>query len=583
MEAFKWLFSQAGEKKSELTMSVILAILSSLAGACPYFVIVKILENLLNGNRDIKTYAVLCLLSALFWILSSAFHALSTASSHKATFHILCVLRKKTLDKLARMPLGDVLNKGTGSLKSTIMERIDAMETPLAHILPEFTAGLITPLIIVIIIFTMNWKMGLISLITLPLGMACYMGMMIGYEASYTRAINATKNLNDTTVEYINGIQVIKVFGKTQSSYEKFVLAAKEGANAYIDWMRSCIGFHAFALRITPNTLISVLPLGTLLYMHGTISEITLISVIILSIGLITPLVNCMSYSDDIATLGTTVKEVREILDAKELERPQTLQEEIKDASIKLENVHFSYGEKEVLHGINMDIPQGSYVALVGPSGSGKSTIARLIAQLWDIDEGKISFGNVDTKQIPLDLFNKRVSYVSQNNYLFDQSVKDNIRMGADREVTDEEVIDIAKKAGCHDFIMNLENGYETIVGSSGGHLSGGERQRISIARAMMKDPDVIILDEATAYTDPESEALIQRSISKLVKGKTLIVIAHRLSTIKDADKIYVIQNGNIAEEGKHEALLKENGLYKTMWDAHINVKDGGEGTCLEA
>ena len=270
--------------------------------------------------------------------------------------------------------------------------------------------------------------------------------------------------------------------------------------------------------------------------------------------------------------MGTIFGEVRAILEAPEMERPSDAPAPAEN-TLKLNEVRFSYEEKEILHGINMEIPEGSYVALVGPSGSGKSTIARLIASLWDVGSGSITLGGKDIREISEEAYSDRVAFVSQDNYLFNMTVRENIRAGK-AGATDEEVEKAARESGCHEFIMNLENGYDTMVGSSGGHLSGGERQRISIARAMLKAAPIVILDEATAYTDPENEAVIQRSVSRLTEGKTLIVIAHRLSTVTGADRIYVIQDGNVADSGTHEELLSHNGLYKKMWNAHMEVKD---------
>ena len=338
--------------------------------------------------------------------------------------------------------------------------------------------------------------------------------------------------------------------------------------------MRKCNVYMTFAMCIMPATMLSVLPIGGIMAMHGTITTADFITVIILTVGLIEPLLGVMSYSDDIAQMDTIVTEVRSIIDAPEMKRPEKLTKNFSGGDIVLDNVRFSYSDKEVLHGISMTIPEGGFVALVGPSGSGKSTAARLIASLWDTDSGSISLGGVDIKDIPLDELNDRIAYVSQDNFLFDLSVRENIRIGR-QDATDKEVEEAAKKCGCHDFIMGLENGYDTVVGTSGGHLSGGERQRIAIARAMLKNAGIIILDEATAYTDPENEAIIQRSVSRLVSGKTLIVIAHRLSTVKNADCIYVINDGVIAEQGTHEQLLGSNGLYSSMWKAHISAKDG--------
>lgn len=298
--------------------------------------------------------------------------------------------------------------------------------------------------------------------------------------------------------------------------------------------------------------------------------------IIVLSFGVMQPLMTAFSYTDDIAQVRTIVGEVSEVLSCEDMQRPEKAAKLPYDNSIELKNVRFAYHDKEVLHGIDLHIEQGTVNALVGPSGSGKSTIARLIASLWDVTDGSVELGGVDIRTLPLAECTKRIANVSQDNYLFDLSVMDNIRMGR-KGATDEEVINAAKKCGCHEFIMSLENGYQTVCGASGGHLSGGERQRISITRAMLKDAPVVILDEATSYTDPENEAVIQSALAKLVKGKTVIVVAHRLSTIADADQIIVVNQGHIEAAGTQEELLKSCPLYKTMWDAHISVKDNGE------
>lgn len=572
--SFVWLLSQSGERKGKFTASVILAALSMLCGIVPYYFIARIVKDLLTGSTDKSAYIINCLIILALWLGHALFHALSTANSHLATFHTLAVIRKKALDKLAKMPLGNVISQPSGALKSTIVERIDSIETTLAHILPEFTTGIGAPVIILIYTFCISWKLGLAALITVPLGIVCYALMMFGYEENYSRTVRATKALNAVTTEYIKGIEVIKVFGKAQSSYEKFAAAAKESAASFVDWMRKCNVYMTFAMCIMPATMLSVLPIGGIMTMHGTISTADFITVIILTVGLIEPLIGVMSYSDDIAQMDTIVTEVRSILDAPEMARPEKLTKEIRGGDIVLDDVHFSYAEKEIMHGISMTVHQGEFIALVGPSGSGKSTVARLIASLWDVNGGSISFGGVNIKDIPLDDYNKRIAYVSQDNYLFDLTVRENIRLG-NQEATDAEVEEAAKQCGCHDFIMGLESGYDTLVGTSGGHLSGGERQRIAIARAMLKNAEIIILDEATAYTDPENEAIIQRSVAKLVEGKTLIVIAHRLSTVKNADRLYVIKDGMIAEQGTHEELLADGGLYSAMWAAHILAKDG--------
>ena len=399
------------------------------------------------------------------------------------------------------------------------------------------------------------------------------MFMMVGYQESFQNTINKTKILNDTAVEYINGIEVIKAFGKAQSSYEKFEVAAKEGADCYVEWMRRCNVPFCIAMVVMPCTALATVPIGGFLFMKGSLSLSTLVMCLILSMGLVTPLITVMSYSDDIGKMGSILGEVTGVLSWEEQLRPINDNKQIKDYSICLENVRFSYREKEVLHGVNLKIESGTVNALVGPSGSGKSTIAKLIASLWDVDSGSIKIGGVDISELSLKNYNRKIAYVSQDNYLFDNTIRENIRMG-DLNATDKQVEQAAKDCGCHEFIMALPDGYDTIVGSAGGQLSGGERQRISIARAMLKNAPIIILDEATAYTDPENEALIQHSVAKLIKGKTLIVIAHRLSTIVDADQIFVIENGTVAETGTHNELLANGEIYSNMWRAHMSVKD---------
>ena len=572
--AVSWIAEFAEDRKMYYALSVLTAALGVLCGIAPYFFIADIIKKLLAGTRVFGVFAADLVLIMLFWALRVVLHAVSTSLSHKATFRVLAEIRTRCCDKLARLPLGSVLDIPSGSLKNTLVERVDSIETTLAHVVPEFTGNLFGPLCVLIYLFFIDWRMALVSLISLPIGIIFGSCMWIGYEASWKRVIDKTKALNDTAVEYINGIEVIKVFGKVKSSYDRFVVAAKEGASCFIDWMRRANIFFTLTMVITPATLLFVLPAGGFFVKNGSLAASDFIQIIILSIGLITPLITAMSYTDDMAKVSVVIGEVSDILERKELSRPDKMTEEPEGNAIRLDGVRFAYREKEVLHGISLEIPDGSVCALVGPSGSGKSTIAKLIASLWDAGEGVITLGGVDIRKIPLEAYNRRIAFVSQDNYLFNESVRENIRMGKEG-ASDKEVEEAAKKSGCHEFIESLEHGYDTIVGDSGGHLSGGERQRIAIARAMLKDAPVVILDEATSYTDPENEAVIQSSVAKLVKGKTLLVIAHRLSTIKDSDKIFVIKDGKLDDEGTHRELLSRGGLYAKMWEAHISVKDG--------
>ena len=570
---FTWLKNIIKQKRGWYIISVSAAILGVFFAMAPYFIIGNIMVNLLEGVRDYSIYLNLCLVIMIVWIFRILFHNISTFISHKITFAMLADIRKNLCEKLYKLPLGYVKDIPSGSLKNIIVERVDSMEITLAHMIPELTANILGPVCIVIYLFFLDWRMALASLITVPVGIIAYMGMFKNMDERYNNTIVKTKVLNDTAVEYINGIEVIKVFGKAQSSYDKFVLAAKEGADCFIEWMRECIRYSATAMSLLPATLVGILPIGVYLYNKGSLLGPVFVLIIILSFGIVAPLITCSAFAEDLAKVGTIMSEISSVMEEKDMERPKNFERKLGNADVELRAVRFGYHKKEVLHGIDMKIDDGNVVALVGPSGSGKSTIAKLIAGLWDTGEGNILIGGVNTKEIPLDVQNKFIAYVSQDNYLFDLSIRENIRLG-NPKASDKEVEEIAKKSGCHDFIMNLSDGYETVVGGAGGHLSGGERQRISIARAMLKDAKLIILDEATAYTDPENEALIQSAVAKLSQNKTMIVIAHRLSTIKDVDKIYVINDGKVEAANTHDELLKSSKLYKDMWEAHIEVKD---------
>ena len=570
---FTWLKNIIKQKRGWYIISVSAAILGVFFAMAPYFIIGNIMVNLLEGVKDYSIYLNLCLVIMIVWLFRILFHNISTFISHKITFAMLADIRKNLCEKLYKLPLGYVKDIPSGSLKNIIVERVDSMEITLAHMIPELTANILGPICIVIYLFFLDWRMALASLITVPVGIIAYMGMFKNMDERYNNTIVKTKVLNDTAVEYINGIEVIKVFGKAQSSYDKFVLAAKEGADCFIEWMRECIRYSATAMSLLPATLVGILPIGVYLYNKGSLLGPVFVLIIILSFGIVAPLITCSAFAEDLAKVGTIMSEISSVMEEKDMERPKNFEHKLGNANVELRAVRFGYHKKEVLHGIDMKIDDGNVVALVGPSGSGKSTIAKLIAGLWDTVEGNILIGGVNTKEIPLDVQNKFIAYVSQDNYLFDLSIRENIRLG-NPKASDKEVEEIAKKSGCHDFIMNLSDGYETVVGGAGGHLSGGERQRISIARAMLKDAKLIILDEATAYTDPENEALIQSAVAKLSKNKTMIVIAHRLSTIKDVDKIYVINDGKVETANTHDELLKSSKLYKDMWEAHIEVKD---------
>lgn len=559
-----------------LICAVVSALVGVAAGMLPYFAAAQIIVHLLAGDREMSLYVMWLLAALVGYAVRTLLYNLALSVSHKATFSILKTIRQRILEKLPRLPLGTVMDMSGGKMKQIIVDQVDNMETTLAHLFPEMTANVAGPVLILTYLLILNWRMALLSLVSIPVGMAFAMAVMGSYAADYEGAVRTTQDMDNTIVEYIGGIEVIKAFNQGRNSYAKFVDRVKANAQYYYNWMKKSQFGMCTAYAIVPATLITILPVGWIFYANGSLSAEHFITTVILSLGVAGPLLAAMNFVDTLAQVGTTVSAVDELLLAREQHHKEQ-RVEIAGCDIELSHVSFGYHtDQEILHDINLTIPAGTMTALVGPSGSGKSTIAKLIAGFWDADSGTVMIGGTDEKEIPLEQLYDQAAFVSQDNYLFDESVRDNIRMGR-LSATDAEVEAAAKASGCDGFIRSLESGYDTKVGGGGAHLSGGERQRIAIARAMLKDAPIVILDEATAYIDPENEAVIQQAIAGLVKGKTVIVIAHRLSTIKDADQIVVVKDGGIEAVGKHEELRKSCPLYESMWQAHIGAKDGDE------
>ena len=419
-----WILTWADQKKSDYMWSVILAIANVVFRIIPYFMIADVVKMFLDEEKDLQKYLMEAVYIAGSFMISELFHSLSTTCSHKATFAVLSNIRKSCCDKLARVPLGYVKDTPSGSFKNIMVERIDSIETTLAHVVPEFTSNLLAPVIILIYFFMTDWRLALWSFVPVIIGFLSFLGMMIDYQPSFERTVRTTKDLNDAAVEYIDGIEVIKAFGKTKSSYAKFTKAARACADSFISWMKRCSLFQALLFVVMPYTLLTVLPMGAHYVDNGTLDISAFVMCIILSLGIVGPLITVGSYIDDLGKIGVIVGEVTGILEHPELERPQTGKAVPKDNSITLENVKFAYYDKEILHGINMELKAGTVNAIVGPSGSGKSTIAKLIASLWDVDSGSIKIGGVDIRQIALPEFNNRIAYVSQDNYLFNETVR---------------------------------------------------------------------------------------------------------------------------------------------------------------
>lgn len=565
----------AGPYKGRYALSICLSVLGVASGLVPYYAAAQMLIGLIGTERSFSFYIFWGTVAAVGYLAKSTFAILSTSVSHTATFLALRDIRKQIVDKFSRMPMGTLLNTPSGQLKDTLVDRVEGLETPLAHLLPEMSANVLVPVFIVVYLFVLDWRMALISLITIPVGMVFMATILKTYPQQYEGSVKINQRMNNAVVEYVNGIEVIKAFNQSAASYGKYSDAVHENADYFYKWMKSCQWAMASYNAICPAVLITVLPAGVLFYAAGSITSANLITIIILSLGIVGPLIAASNFADSLGMVGTVVNEIAALLDGPELVRP-TQPVSLDSQEIRLNDVSFSYnndGDNAIQH-IDLTIKPGTVTALVGPSGSGKSTITKLIAGFWDVGAGSITLGGKDLRTIPQKQLADQIAYVSQDNYLFDDTIRENIRMGR-LSASDAEVEEVAKAAGCDAFIRRLENGYDTNVGGAGGHLSGGERQRIAIARAMLKNAPIIILDEATAYIDPENEAVVQQAVSKLVAGKTLIIIAHRLSTITDSDQIVVMKDGSISGIGTHDELLKTSELYREMWQAHIGAKDG--------
>ena len=553
--------------------SIILAVLGVACQMVPYFCVAHIVTMMLSGEQNFSRYVTAGIIALCGYFGKMLFSCLSTTISHIATYYTLRDLRENITAKLARVPMGTILDTPSGQYKTTIVDRVEGMESTFAHLIPEMTANVLVPLVIVVYLFVMDWRMALLSLVTLVVGLAVMSAGMKNYPVKWEGAVKAGKLMANAIVEYIGGIEVVKAFSQSAGSYKKYSDAVNYNANYYVDWMRENQKTMSAYNAILPSVLICVLPCGFAFWLSGSLELSTFLSIVIFSLGLIGPIIAAFTFTDDLAVLGTNVEEISQLLNAEELNHKET-PIKLEDTGISLRSVSFSYdGTTEVLHDVNLAIHPGTMTALVGPSGSGKSTVAKLIAGYWDVTSGSITLGGHELKDIPLSEISDQISYVSQDNYLFNRSIRENVRMGKP-SATDAEVEQAAKQSGCDAFIRKLDNGYDTIVGSAGSHLSGGERQRIAIARAMLKNAPVVILDEATAYIDPENEALVQKAISALTVGKTLIVIAHRLSTIVGADNIVVVKDGTVHAQGTHEKLLETCLLYRDMWQAHIGAKD---------
>ena len=568
--AIRQLFAFVGERNSKMRISILLAVLGEMFGIVPFLMVALLADELYRGTATIQRVLFFSGIAAICQLIKMLLTWRSSLMSHKISFTILKNIREAITDRMAKVPMGVMLETPTGTFKNLIVDNVAKLEDSMAHFMPELPSNIAAPLCSILLIFILDWRMGLASLITIPLGILFFAAMMRGYGPRMENYMRSAHDMNSSLVEYVSGIQVIKAFNRSASSYGKYSKSVNYFHDSTMEWWSQCWFWNAAARAVLPSTLLGTLPVGAWLYMEGTLSLPVFLISLVVPLGFVAPLMKVSEAMEQVSMIKGNLEQVTAFLKTPELVRPSE-PVSLGERTYQFEDVHFGYKETEVLHGISFQTRPGTMTAIVGPSGSGKSTIAKLMAGFWDVTSGSVRFGGQDIRQIPFEQLMGEISYVAQDNFLFDKSIRENIRMG-NPAATDEEVEDAAKAANCHDFIMQLEQGYDTLAGDAGDRLSGGERQRITIARAMLKPSSVVILDEATAYADPENEALIQQAISKLVAGKTLIVVAHRLNTIRNADQILVVANGNIAGRGTQEELLRECPIYQKMWQDYAGT-----------
>ncbi len=575
------LLSFAGPCKGKMILSVFCAILSVGGGFVPFWAVYEILILFIDQTVTLRDIQFWCLVGVAGYLVRVVCFGVSTILAHISAYTILEGLRLKIADRLMRAPLGEVMGRRIGYLKNIIMDKVDDIEPPLAHMIPELTSNLLLPLAIFVWMLVIDWRLGLSVLIAPILSMIPMAFLMRNYNSQYAAYMEANNHVNSVIIEYVEGIEVVKAFNQSTSSYEKFVGAVESFKGFTLDWFRSTWKTMNLMLAIMPTTLVGVLPVGLLLNRAGQITPAELAMGIILSLSIVGPLMKVTTFINEAKSMEYAVEAANELLNLPVLPDSGKMVP-LRHTDIVLQDVSFSYGmngseENDVLHRINLTMPEGSFTALVGPSGGGKSTIARLIARFWDVTGGSISIGGRNIKEHSIRQLSELVSFVTQDNFLFNCSLKENIRLG-NPNATDAEVFAAARAACCDEFIARLEKGYDTSAGDAGKRLSGGEKQRIAIARAILKNAPIVILDEATAFTDPQNEDKIQKSIMALSQGKTLLVIAHRLSTIQNADQIVVLQKGQIVDCGKQEELLARCPLYADLWQAHIGAKNWSVG-----
>ena len=564
----KKLFYYGKENNKTTILSIILLFFAALLLILPFLFIYQTIYAIVSEQKITTIFVLKEAMAILIClIIQAVLYVKGLSLSHKAAYGTIMNIRVSLQNKMEKLPLGIIESKGVGAFKKIFTDDIDSFEQLLAHAIPEGISNALGTLLVLLGIFSCDWRLGVLVLIIVPLGLIPVMLMYKIGNKGMANYYTASQIMNNTIIEYVNGMEVVKVFNKSGESYKKLKTAVNNYRDYTLKWYRSCWPFMAIYQSFLPYTLLFALPVGSILVMKGIVGVAPFILALCLALGLGAPLLRTISFMSVVPQIRYKIEELEKVLDSPPVKEGQNFYQG-KSYDICFEHVFFRYDEKEVLHDINLNIKTNTKVALVGESGAGKSTLAKLLIHYYDVNNGKIMIGNQNICDMRLEALNELIAYVSQDNLLFNMSLMENIRIGKPT-ASDEEVVAAAKKAQCMDFINRLSEGIYTKAGDSGNKLSGGERQRITLARAILKDAPIIVLDEATAFTDSENEIKIESVLSELVKHKTLIVIAHRLTTIVNAQQICILDKGNLVDCGTHKELLEKCEIYRNLWKAN--------------
>lgn len=561
----KKLFEIAGKRKKKLIQGTILKVIESGFAGAPLIFLYLILNELFLKSINMHKVTLMVIGLVACFLLQAVFYYWADVVNQSAGLRILRDLRIRLGEHIRTLSMGFYSERQTGDLNTIINQDVKNIEPVPTMFYPKIVAAIALPGFIAIFLFFIDWRMALVTISVIPFALIVFNATQRLFKRLARVRAKAAAEANSRIIEYIQGIGVIKAFNQIGSRFKKFEGAMQDYKKTNVELVaRLVFPFSAFAAILGLGFGI-ILAVGSYLLFGGEISLKIFLLFLVLGLRFYAPIQNIISYMGSIRIMSASMERIVEVLNRKALPEPDN-GHRLSSFNIEFKNVSFKYEDTDVLKGISFTVSQNTITALVGPSGAGKTTIANLIARFWDIDEGEILIGGCNVKDLKTDRLLSYISMVFQEVYLFNDSIINNIKFG-NKDATKEEVIASAKAAQCHEFIEKLPDGYDTIVGEGGATLSGGEKQRVAIARAILKKTPIVILDEATAYVDPENEILIQEAINSLVKSRTLIIIAHRLSTITSADQILVIDGGKVIEQGKHSELVSRDGLYKRFWE----------------